>query len=108
MLGHDDHAVCADQLACGWFVGSSQVELVIGRAAWLLFTHQVVIFSLTDHLAAMGDGLHVILILVARLIQGILVERGQEELFINIFNNRVGFFCMAALLVLFSLPHLFF
>lgn len=34
--------------------------------------HQVIILSLTDHLAAMGDGLHVILIFMTGLVQGIL------------------------------------
>lgn len=68
VLGHNGHAVCTDQLARGWFVGSGQVEQVMCRVAGLPFTHQVIILSLADHLAAMGDGLHVILILVARLI----------------------------------------
>lgn len=34
--------------------------------------HQVIILSLTDHLAAMGDGLHVILIFMTGLVQGVL------------------------------------
>lgn len=72
VLGHNGHAVCADQLARGWFIGSGQVEQVIRYVAWLAFTHQVIILGPADHLATMGDGLHVILILVARLIQGIL------------------------------------
>lgn len=72
VLGHDGHAVRADQLACGRLVGPGQVEQVVRRAARLAFTHQVIVLSLADHLAAVGDGLHVILVLVARLIQGVL------------------------------------
>lgn len=52
VLGHDGHAVRADQLARGWFVGSGQVEEVVYRAAGLAFAHQVIIFGLADHLAA--------------------------------------------------------
>lgn len=78
-LGHDDHAVCADQLACRWFIGSSQVEQVVGSAAWFVVARQVVILSLTDHLTAMGDGLHIVLVLVARLIQGILRDKDGEK-----------------------------
>lgn len=33
---------------------------------------QVIVLSLADHLAAMGDGLHVILVFMTRLVQGIL------------------------------------
>lgn len=72
MLRHDDHAVSTDQLACRWFVGSSQVEQVVGSATWFAIPGQVVVLSLTDHLTAMGDGLYIIFILVARLVQGIL------------------------------------
>lgn len=72
VLGQDDHAFCADQLACGGLVGSSQVEEIVGRAAWLAFTHQVVILCFADNLAAMGDGLHIVLILMARLVQCVL------------------------------------
>lgn len=82
VLGHNGHAVHADQLARGWFIGSSQVEQVILRVARLAFTHQVIVLSLAHHLAAMGDGLHIILILMARLVQGILGKR-QEEWFIS-------------------------
>lgn len=53
VLGHDDHAVCADQLTCGWFVGSSQVEQIVSCTAWLAFTHQVIVLGFADHLAAM-------------------------------------------------------
>lgn len=80
VLGHNGHAIRADQLARGWFVGSSQVEEVVRWVAGLTFTDHVIILSLADHLAAMGDGLHVILILVAWLIQGILGERQDERL----------------------------
>lgn len=78
LLRHNDRAVRADQLACGWFVGSSQVEQVIRRVAGLVFTYQVIVLGLAHHLAAMGDGLHIILILVAWLVQGILGERHKE------------------------------
>ena len=65
VLGHDSHAVCADELARGWFIRSGQVEQVICRVTRLAFPHQVIILGPADHLAAMGDGLDVILILVA-------------------------------------------
>lgn len=78
VLGQDDHAVCADQLARGGLVGSSQVEEVVGWAARLAFTHEVVILCSSDNLAAMGDGLDIVLILMARLIQCVLVERRQR------------------------------
>lgn len=72
MLGHNSHAVSADQLACGWLIGSSQVEKVISRATRLVFSNHVIILSPADHLATMGDRLYVILVFVARLVQGIL------------------------------------
>ena len=72
MLGHDSHAVRADQLTRGGFVGPRQVEEVVGRAAGLTVTRQVIVLHPADHLAAMGDGLNIVLILVARLIQCIL------------------------------------
>lgn len=124
MLGHDGHAVRADQLARGGFVGPGQVEQVVCRVAGLPFARQVVVLGFADHLAAMGDGLHVILVLVARLVQGVLGERQrQEERLINqqdnIFHNQnVAFaiafmrkavsgkmvlFCLAISLVPFSL-----
>lgn len=81
-LGHNGHAVGADQLARGWFVGPGQVEEVVHRVAGFTLAHQVIVLSLAEHLAAMGDGLHVVLVLVARLIQGVLGER-QEERLIN-------------------------
>lgn len=62
-LGHNGHAVHSDELARGWLVGPSQVEQVIG--ARLTISYQVIILCSADHLAAMGDGLHVVLILVA-------------------------------------------
>lgn len=99
MLGHNGHAVRADQLARGWLVGPGQVEQVVRRAAGLTLTHQVIILGLADHLAAMGDGLHVILILVARLIQGILGERQEERLINqqdNIFDNQNFAFTIAS------------
>lgn len=80
VLGHNGHAVRADQLARGWFVGSGQVEEVVHRIAGFTFTHQVIILSLAEHLAAVGDGLHVVLVLVARLIQSVLGERREEWL----------------------------
>lgn len=91
MLGHDGHAVCADQLAGGRFIGSSQVKEVVHRVAGLTFAHQVIILGLADHLAAMGDGLHVILILMARLIQGILGKRQEERLIRQQDNPNVAF-----------------
>lgn len=39
--------------------------------------HQVIILSLTDHLAAMGDGLHVIFIFMTGLVQGVL--KGEKK-----------------------------
>lgn len=81
VLGHNSHAISADQLACGWLVGSSQVEKVIRRATGLVFSNHVIILSPADHLAAMGDRLHVILVFVARLVQGILglgVDRDKK------------------------------
>ena len=75
VLGHDGRPICADQLARGRLVRSSQVEQVVIGAAWLALAQQVVILGLADHLAAMGDSLNVILILMAWLIQGILVKR---------------------------------
>ena len=103
VLGHNGHAISADQLARGRFVGSGQVEQVVRSAAGLTLAHQVVVLGPADHLAAMGDGLHVILILVARLIQGILAKR-QEEWLINQQDSRFqlknvvrlfDFFCLS-------------
>lgn len=74
VLGNNGHAIGTDQLSCGWFVGSCQVEQVVHVVARPTFARQVIVFSLADNLAAMGDRLHVILILMARLIQGILGE----------------------------------
>lgn len=79
VLGHNSHAICTDQLACSWFISSGQIEEVISRGTRLVFAHQVIILSLTDHLTPMGNCLHIVLILVARLIQGILEERQSEE-----------------------------
>lgn len=84
VLGHNGHAIRTDQLSCRWFIGSCQVEQVVHVVAGPTFTHQVIILSLADHLAAMGDRLHVILILMARLIQGIL---GEEKWLINQQNT---------------------
>lgn len=84
VLGHNGHAIRTDQLSCRWFVGSCQVEQVVHVVAGPTFMHQVIILSLADHLAAMGDGLHVILILMARLIQGIL---GEEKWLITQQNT---------------------
>lgn len=101
VLGHNGHAISADQLARGWFVGSGQVEQVVRSAAGLTLTHQVVILGPADHLAAMGDGLHVILILVARLIQGILAKR-QEEWLISQQDSRFQLKNVVRLLFLFG------
>ena len=79
LLGHDGHAVRADQLARGRFIGSGQVEEVVHCVAGLTVTHQVIVLGLADHLAAVGDGLHVVLVLMARLIQGVLGERGRNS-----------------------------
>lgn len=77
MLRHNSHAVHTDQLSCCWFIGSRKVEQVVQVVP--TFACQVLILSFTDHLAAMGDGLHVILIFMTRLVQGIL-EREEKEL----------------------------
>lgn len=86
VLGHNGHAVRTDQLARGWFVGSGQVEEVVHCVASVTIPHHVIILRLANHLAAMGDGLNIILILVARLVQGILEER-QEAWLINQQGN---------------------
>lgn len=72
VLRHNSHAVHTDQLSCCWFIGSRKVEQVIQVVPRPAFMYQVIILSLTDHLAAMGDGLHVILIFMTGLVQGIL------------------------------------
>lgn len=84
VLGHNGHAICTDQLSCRWFVGSCQVEQVVHVVAGPTFMHQMIILSLADHLTAMGDRLHIILILMARLIQGIL---GEEKWLITQQNT---------------------
>lgn len=79
VLRHNSHAVSADQLACGGLIGSSQVEKVIRCATRLVFSNHVIILSPADHLAAMGDRLHVVLIFVARLVQSILEVDGDKR-----------------------------
>lgn len=65
LLGHNGHTVDTDQLPRCWFVGSSLVEQVVHVGAGPPFTHQVVVLGLADHLAAMRDCLHIVLVLVA-------------------------------------------
>lgn len=80
VLGHNGHAVDTDQLSRCWFIGSSQVEQVVGVGARPPFAHQVVVLSLADHLAAVRDCLHIVLVFMAWLIQGILEEENGSEL----------------------------
>lgn len=95
VLGHNGHAVCTDQLSRRWFVGAGQVEQVVLVVAGPMFTHQVIILCLADHLAAMGDRLHVILILMARLIQGILIEEkwsiNQQHILVSNVTFTIAF-----------------
>lgn len=75
LLGHNGHAVHTDQLTSRWFIGSGQVEEVVGWAVWFAFSHQQIVLSLADHLAAVGNRLDIIFVLVAGLVQGVLWGR---------------------------------
>lgn len=77
-LRHDGHAVGADELARCGFVGSRQVEEVVHRVGFTL-AHEVIVLGPADHLAAVGDGLYVILVLVAGLIQSVLRDKKKRE-----------------------------
>lgn len=88
LLGHDGQAVGADQLARGRLVRPGQVEEVVHRVARFAVAHQVVVLGLTEHLAAVGDGLHVVLVFVARLVQGVLGESGSRVSFLLNENNK--------------------
>lgn len=74
-LGHDGHTVGANQLPGGGLVRAGQVEKIVGRGgARLVLADHVIVFGAAGNLAAMRDGLNVVLVLVARLVQGVLGE----------------------------------
>lgn len=74
-LAEDGHPISSEQLATGGVVGAGQVVQVLKAAARLFVTAQTLVLLAAHHLALMRDCLHIVLIFMARLIQGMLGRR---------------------------------
>lgn len=71
----DGHAVGCHQASSGRIVGARQVIEVL-LVLVLAAPHHLLVLLPPDHLALVGDGLYIVLILVARLVQGVLPGKG--------------------------------
>lgn len=73
----DGHTVSCHQASGGRIVGARQVIEVL-LVLVLAAPHHLLVLLPPDHLALVGDGLNVVLILVAGLVQGVLPGKGIE------------------------------
>lgn len=72
----DGHAIGCHQASSGRIVGARQVIEVL-LVLVLAAPHHLLVLLPPDHLALVGDGLYIVLILVARLVQGVLSGKGK-------------------------------
>lgn len=66
-------------MAGGGVVGPSQVVEVLAVAIGLPGSTELLIFITADHLALVGDGLNIVFVFVARLVQGMLQENRERR-----------------------------
>ena len=71
----DGHAVSCHQASSGRIIGARQVIEVL-LVLVLAAPHHLLVLLPPDHLALVGDGLYIVLILVAGLVQGVLPGKG--------------------------------